>query len=47
MLTMVTMQVLPDHMAAVRKALKEMQPHEVACGPVGAEQPDEVRQLMF
>ena len=29
-------------MAVVRKALREMQPHVVACGPVGAEKPDEV-----
>ena len=35
-------QVLPDDMGVVRKALREMQPHVVACGPVGAEKPDEV-----
>ena len=35
-------QVLPDNMGVVRKALREMQPHVVACGPVGAEKPDEV-----
>ena len=29
-------------MGVVRKALREMQPHVVACGPVGAEKPDEV-----
>ena len=29
-------QVLPDHMALVRKALRDMQPHLVPCGPTGA-----------
>ena len=37
-----SIQVLPDNMGVVRKALREMQPHVVACGPVGAEKPDEV-----
>ena len=32
-------------MGVVRKALREMQPHVVACGPVGAEKPDEVSFL--
>ena len=31
-------------MGVVRKALREMQPHVVACGPVGAEKPDEVNK---
>ena len=34
-------------MAVVRKALREMQPHVVACGPVGAEKPDEVTNHVF
>merc|ERR1719150_3045743 len=40
-------QVLPDNMAVVRKALREMQPHVVACGPVGAEKPDEVVSIVW
>merc|ERR1711922_54487 len=40
-------QVLPDNMGVVRKALREMQPHVVACGPVGAEKPDEVVSIVW
>merc|ERR1719219_2883461 len=40
-------QVLPDNMGVVRKALREMQPHVVACGPVGADKPDEVVSIVW
>ena len=35
-------QVMPDHMTSILKALRNMENHRVECGPTGAEQPDEV-----
>ena len=35
-------QVMPDHMTDILKTLRNMENHTVGCGPLGAEQPDEV-----
>ena len=35
-------QVMPDHMTNILKTLRNMEDHTIGCGPVGAEQPDEV-----
>ena len=36
-------QVMPDHMTNILKTLRNMEDHTIGCGPVGAEQPDEVQ----
>ena len=36
-------QVMPDHMTSILKTLRNMEDHTIGCGPVGAEQPDEVQ----
>jgi len=40
-------QVLPDNMVSVRKALRNMENYLVGCGPVGASQPDEVVSITW
>jgi len=40
-------QVLPDNMVLVRKALRNMENYLVGCGPVGASQPDEVVSITW
>lgn len=40
-------QVLPDNMVNVRKALKNMENYLVGCGPVGASEPDEVVSITW
>ena len=35
-------QVMPDHMTNILKTLRNMEDHTIGCGPLGAEQPDEV-----
>ena len=41
-------QVMPDHMTNILKTLRNMEDHTIGCGPVGAEQPDEVlRTIIF
>ena len=41
------LQVLPDNMVSVRKALRNMENYLVGCGPVGASQPDEVVSITW
>jgi MAD (mothers against decapentaplegic) interacting protein len=40
-------QVLPDNMVSVRKALRNMENYLVGCGPVGSSQPDEVVSITW
>ena len=40
-------QVMPDHMTNILKTLRNMEDHTIGCGPVGAEQPDEVSEKHF
>jgi len=40
-------QVLPDRMIEIRNALRNMENHEVGCGPVGADKPDEVVAILW
>jgi len=40
-------QVLPDNMVSIRKALRNMENYLVGCGPVGASQPDEVVSITW
>ena len=35
-------QVMPDHMTNILKTFRNMEDLTIGCGPVGAEQPDEV-----
>ena len=41
------LQLLPDHMASLRKGLREMDNQVIGCGPVGAAQPDEVVRVTW
>lgn len=40
-------QVLPDRMVEIRNALRNMEDHEIGCGPIGAEKPDEVVAIQW
>ena len=42
-------QVMPDHMTNILKTFRNMEDLTIGCGPLGAEQPDEVRfdPIMF
>ena len=46
-MTPFNLQVLPDNMVSVRKALRNMENYLVGCGPVGASQPDEVVSITW
>ena len=38
-------QVMPDHMTNILKTFRNMEDLTVGCGPVGADQPDEVSTI--
>lgn len=40
-------QVSPDRMVEIRNALRNMEDHEIGCGPVGADKPDEVVAIQW